>query len=102
MIRRPPRSTLFPYTTLFRSWVRQGPSRDNASPALSAYRASELPPGFHLTVAGTQTIGGATVPASHLVYSDGLATVSVFVEAQPADAPGAHSTAAGADPGPST
>src|SRR3712207_7617457 len=22
MIRRPPRSTLFPYTTLFRSWVR--------------------------------------------------------------------------------
>src|SRR5256886_481072 len=24
MIRRPPRSTLFPYTTLFRSWPRQG------------------------------------------------------------------------------
>src|SRR2546429_6440021 len=23
MIRRPPRSTLFPYTTLFRSWSRQ-------------------------------------------------------------------------------
>src|SRR5256885_10867288 len=23
MIRRPPRSTLFPYTTLFRSWERQ-------------------------------------------------------------------------------
>src|SRR3712207_7666583 len=26
MIRRPPRSTLFPYTTLFRSWVWVGPS----------------------------------------------------------------------------
>src|SRR5256885_11289073 len=26
MIRRPPRSTLFPYTTLFRSAVRQGPA----------------------------------------------------------------------------
>src|SRR3712207_7102344 len=25
MIRRPPRSTLFPYTTLFRSWVRPMP-----------------------------------------------------------------------------
>src|SRR5690349_22161997 len=25
MIRRPPRSTLFPYTTLFRSWARQLP-----------------------------------------------------------------------------
>jgi len=70
-------------------WVRQGPSHDSASPALSAYRASELPPGFRLTVAGAQTIGGATVPASHLVYSDGLATVSVFVEAQPPDARGA-------------
>ena len=63
-------------------WVRQGPSHDSASPALAAYRASQLPPGFHLTVAGAQLLGGATVPASHLVYSDGLATVSVFVEAQ--------------------
>src|SRR3712207_7086197 len=26
MIRRPPRSTLFPYTTLFRSWIMVGPS----------------------------------------------------------------------------
>src|SRR2546427_8442773 len=24
MIRRPPRSTLFPYTTLFRSWIQWG------------------------------------------------------------------------------
>jgi sigma-E factor negative regulatory protein RseB len=68
-------------------WVRQGPSHDSAPPALSAYRASELPPGFRLTVAGAQTIGGASVPASHLVYSDGLATVSVFVEEQQPDAP---------------
>src|SRR2546427_1092513 len=27
MIRRPPRSTLFPYTTLFRSWVAEGAPR---------------------------------------------------------------------------
>jgi sigma-E factor negative regulatory protein RseB len=63
-------------------WVRQGPSIDNASGALAAYRASQLPPGFRLTVQGAQTLGGATAPASHLVYSDGLATVSVFVEEQ--------------------
>src|SRR2546421_12250758 len=35
MIRRPPRSTLFPYTTLFRSWYRLAiptlPGRGNAS-----------------------------------------------------------------------
>src|SRR3712207_8938714 len=27
MIRRPPRSTLFPYTTLFRSWIRVFPDK---------------------------------------------------------------------------
>ena len=63
-------------------WVRQGPSIDSASAALADYRASELPPGFRLTVKGAQTLGGASAPASHLVYSDGLATVSVFVEEQ--------------------
>jgi sigma-E factor negative regulatory protein RseB len=63
-------------------WVRQGPTPDNASTALAAYRASQLPPGFRLTVQGAQTLGGASAPASHLVYSDGLATVSVFVEEQ--------------------
>lgn len=68
-------------------WVRQGPSPDSPSPQLSAFRASELPPGFRLTVAGAHTLGGATVPAAHLVYSDGLATVSVFVEAQNEAAP---------------
>jgi len=69
-------------------WVRQGPSPESASAALGAYRASQLPPGFRLTVQGAQTLGGASAPASHLVYSDGVATVSVFVEEQPATAPG--------------
>src|SRR3712207_7508856 len=32
MIRRPPRSTLFPYTTLFRSCVGQPPPRSSAWP----------------------------------------------------------------------
>jgi sigma-E factor negative regulatory protein RseB len=77
-------------------WIRQGPSRDTAPPALSAYRASELPPGFRLTVSGAQTLGGASEPATHLVYSDGLATVSVFVEAQREAKPGSP----GPDPNP--
>src|SRR2546428_7362225 len=33
MIRRPPRSTLFPYTTLFRSWHAEG-SRRGIGPAV--------------------------------------------------------------------
>src|SRR2546425_8014724 len=32
MIRRPPRSTLFPYTTLFRSGQRLDPSRPGSDP----------------------------------------------------------------------
>src|SRR3712207_8005919 len=37
MIRRPPRSTLFPYTTLFRSWRRRpGGSRAGRPPARPA------------------------------------------------------------------
>src|SRR2546425_2939586 len=40
MIRRPPRSTLFPYTTLFRSHQRRGlrGSRDPADPGVSRRR----------------------------------------------------------------
>src|SRR5438552_5844337 len=41
MIRRPPRSTLFPYTTLFRSW-RCRPATSRSSPASSA--RSRSPP----------------------------------------------------------
>jgi sigma-E factor negative regulatory protein RseB len=79
-------------------WVRQGPSPDSTSAALSAYRASQLPPGFRLTIQGAQTLGGASSPARHLVYSDGIATVSVFVEEQPAAAPGAAAPGALAAP----
>src|SRR3712207_7719046 len=46
MIRRPPRSTLFPYTTLFRSSPRSSPppspSSSSLSPTSSAPRARRL------------------------------------------------------------
>ncbi len=78
-------------------WVRQGPTQDVASAGLAGFRASELPPGFKLTVEGNQTIGGTSAPASHLVYSDGLATVSVFIEAQPAPEGADGAARSGAD-----
>src|SRR3712207_7651113 len=41
MIRRPPRSTLFPYTTLFRSaWWRSRADADHAARAASGRRAT--------------------------------------------------------------
>src|SRR5688572_31100480 len=43
MIRRPPRSTLFPYTTLFRSWLRRGRGAAALRGAARAPRSGGLP-----------------------------------------------------------
>src|SRR2546426_7238204 len=44
MIRRPPRSTLFPYTTLFRSATRTGPARSGLVELLEVLRLDVLQP----------------------------------------------------------
>jgi sigma-E factor negative regulatory protein RseB len=44
------------------------------------WRAAAVPGGFKLSVATQSQIGGSEYPVEHLVYSDGLATVSVFIE----------------------
>ena len=44
------------------------------------WRAAAVPGGFRLSVATQSPIAGSDTPVEHLVYSDGLATVSVFIE----------------------
>src|SRR5256885_5329700 len=44
MIRRPPRSTLFPYTTLFRSAVRDRPQQGRLPARLPRHRVGEQRP----------------------------------------------------------
>jgi sigma-E factor negative regulatory protein RseB len=44
------------------------------------WRAAAVPGGFKLSVATQSPIAGSETPVEHLVYSDGLATVSVFIE----------------------
>jgi sigma-E factor negative regulatory protein RseB len=39
-----------------------------------------LPDGFELSAAARRRIAGSEYPVEHLVYTDGLATVSVFIE----------------------
>src|SRR2546429_7240134 len=47
MIRRPPRSTLFPYTTLFRSWFSESPQKEDVQPSSSIRcRAGNSDPGL--------------------------------------------------------
>ncbi len=47
--------------------------------------ALRLPPGFKMAARSAQVMPGSTDPVSHLVFSDGLASVSVFVEIQAVD-----------------
>src|SRR3712207_7890822 len=55
MIRRPPRSTLFPYTTLFRSWRIAERTEPGGARTLSAERGYAREAGnlvFHLAMVG--------------------------------------------------
>jgi sigma-E factor negative regulatory protein RseB len=44
------------------------------------WHAAAVPGGFKLSVATQSPLAGSETPVEHLVYSDGLATVSVFIE----------------------
>ncbi len=49
----------------------------------TGWTVKELPPGFAKVVEGYRTLRGKVGPVAHLVYSDGLVAVSVFVEPMP-------------------
>jgi len=55
----------------------------NSSPAL--WEAMRLPPGFRMATRSAQSLPGSSEPVAHYVYTDGIATVSVFVEPRKAD-----------------
>jgi sigma-E factor negative regulatory protein RseB len=72
-------------------WLRNDMST-LAPPAAQAVLSGvlKLPPGFRMTARSSQLLPGAQQPASHLVFTDGMASVSVFVEDRPS-APGQQS-----------
>lgn len=61
-------------------WLRQETlqARSGASPI--GWKALRLPPGFRMTLRSAQLMPGSSNQVEHLVFSDGLASVSVFVE----------------------
>lgn len=61
-------------------WLRPPESQAATKDADIPWRASKVPGGFKLSVATQSSIAGSQYPVEHLVYSDGLATVSVFIE----------------------
>jgi sigma-E factor negative regulatory protein RseB len=61
-------------------WVRQDVQPAQLAASQAGWGAIRLPAGFRLTAWRVQFIAGSSVPVQHLVYSDGLASVSVFIE----------------------
>lgn len=66
-------------------WLRQDARQARVPPGGPSivWRALRLPPGFRLTLRAAQAMPGSEGPVEHLVFSDGLASVSVFVEMAP-------------------
>lgn len=56
------------------------PAMAKQSQSKTSLVAAHLPPGFRLSFATTGPMAGSRYPVDHLVYTDGLATVSVFIE----------------------
>src|SRR2546430_4072156 len=67
MIRRPPRSTLFPYTTLFRSWRRNRSAEHAAQNPIAT---------FHWT--GTQRSRGRGEDCAQPEHATALETIRAF------------------------
>jgi sigma-E factor negative regulatory protein RseB len=65
-------------------WVRHDavPPPDAAASPCSQWQVRGLPPGFRLTANARQVLAGQGKVVTHLVFSDGLASVSVFCESQ--------------------
>src|SRR5205809_3302775 len=72
MIRRPPRSTLFPYTTLFRSRVRRGAADDTLLAAVEDDRR----PAARSRVPGAGAVGDRK--STRLNSSHGYISYAVF------------------------
>jgi sigma-E factor negative regulatory protein RseB len=54
-----------------------------STPAL--WEAMRLPPGFRMATRSNQAMPGSDEPVAHLVFTDGVASVSVFVEPRKPD-----------------
>ncbi|MGH8235657.1 MAG: MucB/RseB C-terminal domain-containing protein [Steroidobacteraceae bacterium] len=61
-------------------WVRQDAQEPRMARAPLGWNMPHLPSGFRVTTWRLQIIAGSNTPVRHVVLSDGLASVSVFIE----------------------
>lgn len=62
------------------TWYNQDEKAPAKVPAKSTWEVSNRPSGFRLTLREVRRIAGSHGPVEHLLYSDGLASVSVYIE----------------------
>jgi sigma-E factor negative regulatory protein RseB len=66
-------------------WLRNDATpHPQAGAGTIAWSVTSLPPGFRMSVRSAQSLPGSVGTVDHLVFTDGFASVSVFVERQPA------------------
>jgi len=66
-----------------RQWLSDGSPRDEASNADTGWAVTRAPNGFNKVAELKRTLPGRSQPVSQIVLTDGLASLSVFVEPNP-------------------
>lgn len=61
-------------------WIRHEVRKRTVPRESLMWQVENLPPGFTLKVTRLQPVVGSDAPVRHMVFSDGLASVSIFVE----------------------
>ena len=73
-----------PFPTPPADWQVRESAHGDVTPQETGWVVKDLPPGFTKVVEGYRTLRGKSDKVAHLVFSDGLVAVSVFVEPTPA------------------
>jgi len=64
-------------------WQVRETAHGDVAPQETGWVVKDLPPGFSKVVEGYRTLRGKSDKVAHLVFSDGLVAVSVFIEPTP-------------------
>jgi sigma-E factor negative regulatory protein RseB len=68
-------------------WIRTARKTARLPPPVAGWRPLRVPPGFRLVASRLQPMPGSPVPAQHLIFSDGMAAISIFIEPGPTTGP---------------
>lgn len=80
-----------------RNWRTDRQPRDEVKDVLTGWSVGAPPPGFRKVTEMLRKLPGRSQPVSQLVFSDGIATLSVFIEPMPSPARTAEATKEDAD-----